>query len=606
MHGRLELAVRARIASPVALFALLLFESISVEHVRAEVREAIPIAITGMQAPGLADGVTFGEFADNPAFRNSGPLINEPGHLLFFARLQGPGIGLLNRESLWSTAEGLHRVVQDGMAAPGFPEGVTFSSTTRDFATFDLAGRTTFSSYVTVPDLPPLSASGLWAEESGQLRKLLATGDQAPGLPAGDLIEHVNMALMNDFGQRAATVTLAGSQINANNRFAVYSDRTSSFQAVARTGAAAPGLGPGVVFGPFAFDDLVQNNQGELVFLGFLRGSAVTDANDSGIWTNSGGSLRLVAREGQAAPGAGGAVFRNPSVSTPFEPPAMNDRGHVAFEARVFSQTGPTGIWADEGGGLRLVVLQGQPIPAAFGSGTFVGVDQPVINNAGQIGFRAEFFEPGFGGVESVWREQAGSLELIAREGQVAPGTGGETFFNIGEFSSTQIVLNNAGQVAFDARLTPSPEVTLANARGIWATDPGGNLQLVVREGDQIEVAPDDFRTISILQLFGTRGQLSPAMAAVGSGLNDFGQIAFHAYFTDNSQGIFVSNAVAIPEPSTLVWGTAGGVFLFSVFGYRHGRVSSEDRLSREPEGPQPPRLFQPAVTIALVDDESR
>ena len=38
-----------------------------------------------------------------------------------------------------------------------------------------------------------------------------------------------------------------------------------------------------------------------------------------------------------------------------------------------------------------------------------------------------------------------------------------------------------------------------------------------------------------------------------GSGFNDLGQITFSARFTDGSYGVFVSNVVAVPEPSTIV-----------------------------------------------------
>jgi len=36
------------------------------------------------------------------------------------------------------------------------------------------------------------------------------------------------------------------------------------------------------------------------------------------------------------------------------------------------------------------------------------------------------------------------------------------------------------------------------------------------------------------------------------SGFNNLGQFAFWARFTDGSSGIFVSNRVAVPEPSSM------------------------------------------------------
>lgn len=39
--------------------------------------------------------------------------------------------------------------------------------------------------------------------------------------------------------------------------------------------------------------------------------------------------------------------------------------------------------------------------------------------------------------------------------------------------------------------------------------------------------------------------------------MNDRGQIVFQAEFTDGTQGIFISNAVAVPEPATWAVGAA-------------------------------------------------
>ena len=37
------------------------------------------------------------------------------------------------------------------------------------------------------------------------------------------------------------------------------------------------------------------------------------------------------------------------------------------------------------------------------------------------------------------------------------------------------------------------------------------------------------------------------------SGFNERGQVAFYATFTDGSSGVFVSNVVAVPEPTALL-----------------------------------------------------
>jgi len=94
----------------------------------------------------------------------------------------------------------------------------------------------------------------------------------------------------------------------------------------------------------------------------------------------------------------------------------------------------------------------------------------------------------------------------------------------------------NDPQMICSADLTGSG-VDSTNNLGLWATDTNGLVELIAREGDLIQIAPGDFRTIKDLSL---------------SDFNNMGELAFLANFTDGSEGIFVSNAVATPEPGGL------------------------------------------------------
>ena len=64
--------------------------------------------------------------------------------------------------------------------------------------------------------------------------------------------------------------------------------------------------------------------------------------------------------------------------------------------------------------------------------------------------------------------------------------------------------------------------------------------------GDVLDASNDpvgsDLRTIEFL---------SPDSGHIG--FNDRGQVAFYARFTDGTSGVFVSGAVAIPEPSAVL-----------------------------------------------------
>jgi hypothetical protein len=69
-------------------------------------------------------------------------------------------------------------------------------------------------------------------------------------------------------------------------------------------------------------------------------------------------------------------------------------------------------------------------------------------------------------------------------------------------------------------------------------------------------VAPADFRTINGLSFVGISGSGSTGNSdGRRSAFNNFGQLAFAANFTDGTSGVFVSNRVAIPEPSSTLLG---------------------------------------------------
>jgi len=95
---------------------------------------------------------------------------------------------------------------------------------------------------------------------------------------------------------------------------------------------------------------------------------------------------------------------------------------------------------------------------------------------------------------------------------------------------SVRYTLSESGMVAFVSALT-GPDVNESNNYGLWATDPTGELRLILREGDPFEVASGDWRTVG----------------AIGLGeANERWQLTFLAGFGAGSQGIFIAQ---VPEP---------------------------------------------------------
>lgn len=443
------------------------------------------LARAGSAAPGAPSGAVF-RFVQ----QLEGPVINDAGQTAFAATISGPGITSANNAGIWSTATGnVALEMRTGDAAPGTAS--QFASIGDGFSSAGVGlllnnnGKIGFQATLT----PPANmGQGIWSGGGGSPLSLIArSGTPAPGAGANfTSIASPNGPVMNNLGQVAFSADTAGLS-------GVWSERGGNgLQRVAKTGDSAPGTAPGVVFSYFAYHP-GQNDAGNIGFYAGLSGPGITSSNDEGLWSDSGGTLHLVAREGSPAPGAGYPF------AGPFYERVMNEKGEMAFVST-------SGIWSEGGGhGLRPVALFAQPIPGAP-SVLFDGLDVPN-----------------------------------------APA------------------LNRLGQTAFIA-----PLVVFGGGGGspaIFAEDILGQLHMVVRVGDIIDVSNDPqvpmLRTVSTLQFVGQSGNNDGRR----SGLNDWGQVAFYATFTDRSAGVFVSNVVAVPEPGGVALAVLGAML---VGGRRH------------------------------------
>src|SRR4030095_1606186 len=81
------------------------------------------------------------------------------------------------------------------------------------------------------------------------------------------------------------------------------------------------------------------------------------------------------------------------------------------------------------------------------------------------------------------------------------------------------------------------------NHFGLWATDPSGELLLIARAGDFLDIGNGQQRQIEYL---------------TPQSFNSLGQLTFIAEFTDGTNAAFVAT---VPEPSTLA-PIAAGLFI--------------------------------------------
>ncbi len=272
-------------------------------------------------------------------------------------------------------------------------------------------------------------------------------------------------------------------------------------------------------------------------------------------------------------------VFRQLTVET--------SAGRSAFVALVEQSTIPSsefidptyavGVWKQRNDeSIALVAKEGSRAPGVDGGDTYgPGFNSLVVNASSQvafIGWLAREPDPFYEGHPTgLWSEGSGrGLELVVREGDAAIGPDlpvGTTFGRLDNYyyyrsgrrdsfheDLNPVAINAVGQVAFAVPLSyesvSSPGCCTSDS--VWVHDPTDGLTLIVRGGQQINVSDDpevsDLRTVAQLRRRSSNG----GIGSYEFQLNDRGEIAFWAQFTDGTSGIFVSRLVAIPEPGTV------------------------------------------------------
>jgi hypothetical protein len=208
-------------------------------------------------------------------------------------------------------------------------------------------------------------------------------------------------------------------------------------------------------------------------------------------------ALIPLVRPGQEAPGTGGATFAEIGSF------AMNNRGEVAFGARISGATRTFGVFLLSGGTIRKLALSGELAPY-IGAPFTEGFDSVplAINDLGQVAFAARV--GGFSGQVGVFYFRANDLFPIAVLPPILPGSADRV---------TGLSLNNNWEIAFTTQsslyLYSQDCVTPVVIRG--QAVPGGGA----------------FQSFS------------------GVAINNFGQIAFYAH---SAGGLFLySNGIITP-----------------------------------------------------------
>lgn len=409
---------------------------------------------------------------------------------------------------------------------------------------------------------------GIWSERIGRLRPVVQDGDDVPGFGTFGPDD-----LYWDFNDAGHVVV---SQSDG-----VLSDRTGALQTVATVGRIAPGSNR-----PFSLiaRSWIDKN-GAISFSGSYN-------QTHGFWTDRDGTLRRiitetdvlpgimpfgyrgaemsVTRDGQVVVGVAAEKSQPPSITTTsltlvegnrgwtalvrdgdvapvpggaetiahLHTVASNDAVQLSFPAELVDTDGNVGndfgVWKFDGN-YRFLARSGNIVPSRTDSILLRGFTYTYISEVGNVAIQAEISDVDGGAPRSgILQWKNGELNKVAAVGDEAIGVGaGARFSNV-----SLLPFNGMDQVAMSGTLA-GPGIDNSNDRGLWVQDRSGELQLIVRTGDMLEVAPGDRRTISSF-LAGRSGR------GDATSFNVRGQIAFSAKFTDGTSGVFVSDKVSI------------------------------------------------------------
>ncbi|MEL6217936.1 MAG: choice-of-anchor tandem repeat NxxGxxAF-containing protein [Pseudomonadota bacterium] len=244
------------------------------------------------------------------------PVLSDTGTIAFVGTGRDPVLGEDIRRGIATVGTARGSVFErDGAPGTGGARFLSFGEPPLDAPSISGSGDVAFRAFLTGGDTTLATNRGIFTlPEGGPTALLLRSGSPVPGA-GGAVYTDFRDPSINNAGEVAFRGTVSGGgEVVA-----------TSSSVIARTGEAAPGTG-GAEFSGFSRP--ILNNAGEVAFRGALTGNGVTGANDQGLFTSSGGFVR----EGDAAPGTGGAVFAG------FGAPSLNDLGEILFGAGL---TGP-------------------------------------------------------------------------------------------------------------------------------------------------------------------------------------------------------------------------------------------------------------------------
>lgn len=446
------------------------------------------LAVEGQLAPHVP-GRSLGEFR--------GLAIDEAGGILFLAELCPiVGSGSCSQDALYYATDpgAIALVLKDGS---GEPSATIFGGVVNQMPFEPRLGADGTMLFglrmASVPgSVDPTNNSALYYGDLTGFGILARTGDPAPGAPGAvygpanwGFIQYEDVVFAGSVRAAFITNLTDDDGITLNDR-AIFAGTPGAVELVARQGTPAA-TGPDI--GNLAPGPLMQGNAAGMIvydvsYLNFTGDPPVTPNDRFAILLDMpGGGVVSLLREGDPSPWPGN-TFGDSVLSSDS---SLNVHGQMfvsaelnpAFIDRGLAVVGPSGDLA--------VARLGEPAPGIPGATfDFFNSGSLGIADDGTVTFTARVVGPGITAANDtgLWYGQPGAVELVECVGEVAPGTGGLVFLELG--SGT---LSSGGELDYTAALVDPVSGVQSGSRWRYSSENGKRL-VVLTDGTVQPIFP--------------------------------------------------------------------------------------------------------------------
>lgn len=468
------------------------------------------------------DAVTGGNVLDVESIKGS----ERDGEVTFDFTLDGPGIRRIEahqeRDDINPDASSVDYLRYDitlpefrtvdvralalrGEQAPGAAPGVVFRNF-KKIRELSNQGRLVLPASLEGPGVVAgENATGLWLGTSQGLQLIAREGDQAPGLADGVVFGKLREGRVvsdDDGGLVLFHAELRGPGVDASNDSSYWIGQPGNLRLLVRSGDRVPGTAEGTYFSA-NLKVRTTNGNGVIGLSSRFVGPAVTTANDDALLVADDRGIRVLAREGEPAPGFAEPAEWAVSLSGSQDGFLVDENG-VFTVLSFYRGGGASGafgraIWSGPEGGLQVRLAAGEPAPGAGDGAVFhTGFELRDVNIAGQVVVVGRARRTDGTLVAGLWRLDGGTPQLWVLAGQPIPGVDDDVTVDFGKPLGGGAQLDDTGTIvlalrgrlnAYGPASLQGPDVTEENDSAVLHGTPG-DIRIVAREGDPVDGTP--------------------------------------------------------------------------------------------------------------------